>query len=148
MLFFKKLIKFIVLSTLLIYGVLFYIKNINSNVKQKHFDQSEIIEEKISQNQEIPEEKSEPNKRNSLSPLDEEIHAVFEKDKDIKELLKEITDSTEISFILPKDFSPGKTDLGMDVFSIKIKDILDIFLSDKKYIWFSKDTDSIIILEK
>jgi hypothetical protein len=117
-------------------------------VKQQHFDQSEIKEEKISQNQEIPVEIPTRNKRNSLSPLDEEIHAVFQKDKDIKELLKEITDSTEISFILPKDFSPGNTDLGMDVFSIKIKDILDIFLSDKKYIWFSKDTDSIIILEK
>ena len=145
--FFKKLIKFIILSTLLIYGVLFYIKNINSNIKPQQFDHSEIKEEKII-SQDINVNKIEQKKRNSLSPLDEEIHAVFQKDKDIKELLKEISDSTEITFILPKDFSPGKTDLGIDVFSIRIKDILEIFLSDKKYIWFSKDTDSIIILEK
>ncbi|MCK9223680.1 MAG: hypothetical protein M0Q02_01235 [Candidatus Muirbacterium halophilum] len=127
--------------------MLFYIKKTSSNDNIKH-SYNENIADTIEIQNIIKKEIIIENKRKSLSPLDETIHAVFEKDKDIKDLLKEITDSTEITFVIPKNFDSIRTDIGMDIYSIKIKDILDIFLSNERYIWFSKDTNSIIILEK
>lgn len=149
--FIKNFLKFILLSTLIVTGVLFYLRYSTSfsedELKRNHISLQENGE--ISGHESIEYVKPEKNRQiKNLNPLERDVRLLCVKDQSIVQLLREIQDSSEVRFILPEKFNPGKTEFAVDAFSMKIKDILEIFLTSEKYIWFSKDTNSVIILEK